>query len=405
MCVFTRAVHDPPDTATARSDIPARSWRITGSLFAVFVFLFAACGNPANTTQDPSSQPPINIDDSNLGSLAALLAGRGGSSAKPVPVTENIQLNAENWEAILTALASAGKYVNLDLSACTPSPSASGKGLRSGGTFDPRSNTDNSGAAKIVSLVLPGAATSIVDGSDTFGPDSLGGAFNSFGLLKSVSGGGIKTIGSIAFRGCTALETAAFPLAEDIGGSAFQGCTGLKTVNIPRLVTIGHSAFVSCTSLKEAGFPAVTSIGDYAFRFSALEEADFPLAEGIGSSSFQDCDALKAANFPQAERIGDNAFSGCTALITANFPLAERISNSAFRDTGGIPFTITLPQAAPEITLSTWASDSYEKTVTIRTPSSRSGYGETWQAAFKTAFGPNAGITLEFAELTEPGGQ
>jgi hypothetical protein len=71
------------------------------------------------------------------------------------------------------------------------------------GEFNP--GTANTGEARIVSLVLPGGATSVKAG--TYAAPT----FRNFTALKSVSAAGIQTAGDYAFRSLTALQTVSFP--------------------------------------------------------------------------------------------------------------------------------------------------------------------------------------------------
>lgn len=63
----------------------------------------------------------------------------------------------------------------------------------------------------------------------------------------------VTTIGSNAFRNCTAVTTIELPdHITAIGDDAFAGCGGLKTVTIPvGVTTIGESAFASCNTLTD----------------------------------------------------------------------------------------------------------------------------------------------------------
>ena len=113
--------------------------------------------------------------------IAAVPATYSGTTAgTPIPLPARIDFSTE-WQELLTAIDTAGKYVALDLSACAMT-----------GTFDPDS-TNSTGKDKIVSLVLPDGAGRIKAGN----PDNI--AFEHFSALKSVSGAGIVTVGDWAF--------------------------------------------------------------------------------------------------------------------------------------------------------------------------------------------------------------
>lgn len=79
---------------------------------------------------------------------------------------------------------------------------------------------------------------------------------------------GVETIGSSAFKNCTALKSVVIPkTVKGIGLSAFSGCTSLKDIAIPNSVqSIGNYAFYSCGDLTSIEIPnSVTSIGSEVF--------------------------------------------------------------------------------------------------------------------------------------------
>lgn len=79
---------------------------------------------------------------------------------------------------------------------------------------------------------------------------------------------GLTSIGSDAFRGCTALTSITIPdSVTSIGGYAFYYCSDLTSVTIGNGVTsIGYYAFSGCTGLESLTIGnSVTSIGNYAF--------------------------------------------------------------------------------------------------------------------------------------------
>ena len=76
----------------------------------------------------------------------------------------------------------------------------------------------------------------------------------------------VTSIGISAFRECSSLTIADFPIATSIGVSAFRGCSSLTTANFPIATSIGGEAFYSCSALTTADFPAVTTIGSEVFR-------------------------------------------------------------------------------------------------------------------------------------------
>jgi uncharacterized repeat protein (TIGR02543 family) len=357
---------------------------------------------PANTSDNPSSLP-LNF---NLGTMTA--AGSG-------------------WRQLLDAINTSGKYVNLDLSACT----------MSGNSFNPDSSIVT-GKDKIVSLALPTAAMSIEAGTYYF--DST---FKNFSNLKSISGVNIFSIGDYAFDSFgsyyttgTNLQRADFPQATSIGERAFYFCTSLQRADFPQAASIGERAFCYCTSLQSASFPAsVTLSSDPAFggctsltsftltgsgALSVMESGralvrngtelvEYPSASGTVTMStittigsvFSDCTGLQSVSFPQVTSIGEIAFYGCLRLKTADFPEVTNIEDRAFtyceslqslnipkvtsigavafaRNTGDTDLVITMGSTAPTLDRDIFYNTSYNtsvKTVTIKVPNSfASGY-------------------------------
>jgi hypothetical protein len=147
-------------------------------------------------------------------------ASGGGSTDDPIllPVNLNLADTGSGWTKLLEAISSANKYVALNLSACDITGMTN-----TTGEFDP--GTASTGKGKIVSLVLPDAATSIKAES---GENS---AFKNFTALKSVDRTGIQTVGVSLLNATT------------IDREAFQNCTALTTVNLPKATSIGEYAF------------------------------------------------------------------------------------------------------------------------------------------------------------------
>jgi hypothetical protein len=75
-----------------------------------------------------------------------------------------------------------------------------------------------------VSLVLPGAATSVIGIAGSSIQDAC---FQNFTNLKEVSGDSIQTIGSGAFQDSSALQSVSLSAAASIGTGAFRMCTNV----------------------------------------------------------------------------------------------------------------------------------------------------------------------------------
>jgi uncharacterized repeat protein (TIGR02543 family) len=362
-----------------------------------------------------------------LTSYLASVTG-GASTADPVPVAMGIDLAGNGWSDLLSAIQ--GKYVSLDLSACTMSGSTE---------FDPGSVS----VGRIVSLTFPDAATSIKAGADLNNP-----TFKNFGSLRSVSGANITAIGNHAFDGSHNLTKVSLPKAAAIGEFAFYGCTALSELNRPEAVTIGRYSFYCCSNLPAVDLSNATDIGEYAFyecdalttvdlpasllnivdnpfsdctnlttftvasdnpNYSAdgpmlfdkagttliaypsatgsvtlpainsvggrafagctgLSEVHFTNATHIGWCAFFGCTALETISLPAATDINPTVFANCHALATVSLPSAARIGEGAFGYTGGQDLEITLGNTAPVVGFRMFSEVTVTKAVTVKVP-------------------------------------
>jgi uncharacterized repeat protein (TIGR02543 family) len=146
------------------------------------------------------------------GAAAYLASKSANTAADPILLKMNIPLtdSANGWNALVSALENANKYVALDLSACAMT-----------GEFDAGIGA---GKAYAVSLVLPNGAASIK--ADT-------GA--NWTNLKTVRGPNITDIGARAFSGCMALTELYIPGITHIGRECFSN-TGTAA---PLTITMG----------------------------------------------------------------------------------------------------------------------------------------------------------------------
>ncbi|MDR1468766.1 MAG: leucine-rich repeat protein [Spirochaetaceae bacterium] len=277
---------------------------------------------PPNKSGEASVRVIIPL--SSVDAVTAYLSG--GTIGAPIPLPVILDLS-EDWTALLSAIQSGDKYVALDLSACT-----------SDTEFDPVNDTT---VDKVVSLVLPDAATSIKSNG--------GPAFRDFTNLTRVSGNNIVTVDYSAFHDCAQLATVNLPVATTIGDSAFSGCIRLATVNLPAAETIGDYTFSGCIQLATVNLPVAETIGDYAFAgCTQLATVSFPTATTIGGSAFLGCTQLATVNFPAATTIGEEAFRHCTQLATVSLPAAETIGAGAFDYCTQLA-TVSLPTTLIEI--------------------------------------------------------
>ena len=254
----------------------------------------------------------------------------------------NMTSSNSGWHTLLREIADAKRFVALDLSNCTmngtvfnPDPSPS--------FIDP-SLMNVPGKNRIVSIILPTAATSIPDYQGN--EQDPGGwelmertrAFRGFNSLRSVTGANITIIGKHAFK----------------GGDVWWEQDPLTSVNFPKAVTIGERAFEQRSNLIFVDFPLVTTIGNFAF--------------------FR-CTNLQTALFPAVTNIGNDAFSQCVSLQTADFSAVASIGAWAFAQTGNTTLFITMGANAPTLGTDIFTSWNEPKNVTIRVPSGATGYG------------------------------
>jgi hypothetical protein len=192
--------------------------------------------------------------------------------------------------------ALSGKYVNLDLSACTgdiPYTSSSIAGNRP--------NRD-----KIVALTLPDSLT-FIESYAFYGCSSLA----SIDLPESLT-----FIGHDAFRDCSSLASIDLPDSlTSIGDGGFQDCISLAAIDLPNSIySIGHRIFKGCSSLASIDFPdSLKYLGSEAFYdCSSLESIDLPDSIiFIGTQDFQGCTSLVSIYLPDSlTSIGRDAFSG-----------------------------------------------------------------------------------------------
>jgi len=197
----------------------------------------------------------------------------GDDPANPVPLPIAMELTNTNWNAILAAIATADKYVNLDLSVCTRSSNTSGGGLWQDGTFDP-GYAITTGKNKIAAITLPDEAVNIA-GIVTVTDNN--GIFTSFSELRSVSALNVTTIPGAAFAHCENLISAYFPNVTTIGGSVM-------------LTHTWYGGFTCCIRMTDLYIPKISSIGDNAFRVIGvpLTITMGSTAPSLGSTIFRD---------------------------------------------------------------------------------------------------------------------
>jgi hypothetical protein len=228
------------------------------------------------------------IDTITLAAYLTSLPANTADTPVDLPMEMDIENMGSNWGGLLGALGTGGKFVNLDLSACTMTGSGNSFSFAAGNA---------AGKARIVTIALPDTAVSIRSGST-----SSEGAFAGFTALKSFSGTGLKTIGNYAFSNRTSLTMTSLPSGvTSIGYYTFQGCTNLALNSLPTGVdSIGYFAFRNCTKLALNSLPTgVTAINTQTFD-GCTGLTQFTLHSGITTilaAAFENCDNLVSVKF------------------------------------------------------------------------------------------------------------
>ena len=117
------------------------------------------------------------------------------------------------------------------------------------------------------------------------------------------------------------------PVAS-IGSSAFKDCTALEEIDLPDTVTkIWDSAFMGCTALwRVGGGRNLAEINNYAFHgCSSLKYVpdfeSFGALKSVGQQAFYGCSSLQVVYLSDGlNSLGDNAFWKCSALREAYLP-------------------------------------------------------------------------------------
>lgn len=133
----------------------------------------------------------------------------------------------------------------------------------------------------------------------TFTADELTNMVKQFldGTLTEYVDDEVETIVKYTFYNMTTLTKVDLPNVKSIGSNAFNGCTAMQSMNAPLVTNIsGDNVFRNCSSLVTIEFPLMTSnVGTYMLGgCSSLEAADLGIAGLVIANSMNECSKLTA---------------------------------------------------------------------------------------------------------------
>lgn len=167
----------------------------------------------------------------------------------------------------------------------------------------------------------------------------------------------VKTIGELAFAGCSSLRQISMGGVERLEYRCFHSCTALANVVLPQsLRYLGDEAFFMCRSLGGITIPAgVTYLGRGVFTHcdnlaSVFIEA--PLAE-LPGWIFYGCDALTVLQLPSSvQAVGDNAVVGCDSLYHVDYSGSSEVSHEISRQLAEPSVPVRGPDTQKDVTYS-----------------------------------------------------
>jgi hypothetical protein len=384
---------------TAAANVPVGSKWVTEGEMAALLAAITSAQNVASvaTPAELDAETTALIDAINafnavkkdgtstiplLTSVTALTAYLETLPASSSPATVRLKLAFNTgtlqgeqiaWAAVNTAVKNGGKYVELDLSACTAADTATADTIA--GASAPSGNHFNiiKDNAYIKGVILPDTLTTVG-----------GYAFHGCSALTSVSiPSKVSAIGTYAFAGCTALTGIAIPSGVTaVEDYAFYGCSALISVNIADSVTdIGAYAFYGCGALASAIIPSkVSAIGQRAFYgCSGLKSVTILGNIGTGSDAFSGITSITSVSIGKdVTKIGDSAFYYCSGLTSVDIPVSEvssegvitlskvtSIGDSAFYGCSGLT-SVIIPSEVASIGASAFYACSNLTSVTIQ---------------------------------------
>ena len=195
---------------------------------------------------------------------------------------------------------------------------------------------------------------------------------------------GVRSIGDYAFTACSLTEASLPSTLKTIGYMAFCGCTELNGITVPEGTTsIGESAFLVCENLASVSLPStLTQMGSGAFMgCSKLKSVVIPTGLiSIPTATFMGCSNLENVSIPSnISVIHGAAFANCSALQSIVIPASVTdIAISAFDECSALT-TIVFQGAAPRL----YENCFYHVSATAWYPANASG----WTSSVRQDYG------------------
>ncbi len=154
-------------------------------------------------------------------------------------------------------------------------------------------------------------------------------------IQQQLDGMTVTIIGEGAFRKCSTVTSVVLEdTVEVIEDECFTECISLRTIALPGVRSIGRLAFNGCSALSEVDLMKASVIGEGAFEHCrSLESLVLSDDEvNIAAKAFRDCTALISISGGSAATIDTGAFYGCERLEQLEFGQSAIIDGGAFEN-------------------------------------------------------------------------
>ena len=164
-------------------------------------------------------------------------------------------------------------------------------------------------------------AAAVTDLGTVFRNNTVIESFNELRQFKRV-----KALGSLAFSGCSQLESIDLSNVEIFNSDSFNGsfkdCASLTNIgSLSKVKSLDNQGFYGCTSLENIGtLDNLETIGRYCFRNTAIKSVIAPKLQDAANPSdsvhgyFADCAQLETVYIPMMKVIYSTMFDNCSNL-------------------------------------------------------------------------------------------